>query len=70
MIENLAFPNGCKVELLVDFASGSAFAPIGTICTVRRYLSYGFVSIEGPDRHIWLARPSEIRVVPGNGCGG
>jgi hypothetical protein len=56
------YRKGDRVQLLVPFASESSFAPTGTICTVR-YDMPPFVSVVGPDRHIWLTKPYEIRKV-------
>jgi hypothetical protein len=53
---------GDTVKLLVPFASASSFAPAGTICTVRTDLG-DYISVVGPDRHIWLAKPGEIQKV-------
>jgi len=60
-VTNAEFRSGDKVELLVPFASGSTFADAGTICTVRYANIFGFISVVGPDRHIWLCKPGEIK---------
>ena len=62
------FLPGDTVHLRVDFATSVTYAPVGTICTVRRILydlsgNVNFISVVGPDRHIWLAKPYELEKV-------